>query len=142
MYNTVPNVWEQALNYRSWDDVNQLTCVRVTPPSGTVSIQLIMGLGATAVGQILYVDDVVVDRVGPAAPPLTPTITMPGGLPTFKFQTLAGHRYRMVYKNNLADANWSTIAGADWTQGTGLEAEVIDTTTPLPGARYYRLEIQ
>jgi hypothetical protein len=142
MYNTVPNVWEQALNYRSADDVNQLTCVRVTPPSGTVSIQLIMGLGATAVGQILYVDDVVVDRVGPAAPPLTPTMTMPGGLPTFKFQTLAGHRYRMVYKNNLTDTNWSTIAGADWTQGTGLEAEVIDTTSSLPGARYYRLEIQ
>ena len=76
-----------------------------------------MGLGATAVGQILYVDDVVVDRVGPAAPPLTPTMTMPGGVPTFKFQTLAGHRYRMVYKNALADAAWSTIAGADWTHG-------------------------
>jgi hypothetical protein len=141
MYTTVPNVWEQALDYRTWDNTMHLTGVRVTPPPGTVSIQLIMGLGASAIGQILYVDDVVVDRIGPTAPPLTPAMTMPNGVPTLKFQTLANHRYRMVYKNALDDANWTVITGTDWIQGSGIETEVADNN-PLPAARYYRLEIQ
>ena len=143
MYTTVPNVWEQALNYRNYNDTDHLTCVRVTPQVGTVSIQLVMGLGADAVGQILYVDDVVVDRVGPAAPPLTPTIAVPpSGIPTFKFQTLTGHNYRMVYKNALTDAIWSTNASMLWIPGTGSEVEATDSSSPLPAARFYRLEIQ
>jgi hypothetical protein len=141
MYTTVPNVWEQALDFRNWDNSMPLTCVRVTPPAGTVSIQLIFGLGASAVGQVLYVDDVVVDRVGPAAPPLTPVMTMANGVPGFKFQTLTNHKYRMVYKNSLNDANWAVIPGTDWVQGSGAETEILDNNT-LPAARYYRLEIQ
>ena len=37
MYTTVPNVWEQALNYRNWNDADHLTCVRVTPPGLALS---------------------------------------------------------------------------------------------------------
>jgi hypothetical protein len=147
MYTVVPNVWEQALNYRNWNAVEHLTCVRVTPQAGVVGIQLIFGLGPTAAGQILYVDDVVVDRVGPAAPPLpTLSITMVSGVPTFKFQTLSGHNYRILYKNALTDAIWSPVVPDDpqtgpvWTPGTGAEVELTDPSATLPVARYYRLE--
>ena len=142
MYTTVPNTWEQALNFRSWDAGVHLAAARVTPPDGTVSIRLIMGLGASAVGQVLYVDDVVVDRVGPAAPPLTPRIAMPAGVPTFTFPTLDNHSYRLVYKNTLADPAWQSIAGGAWTLGTGAEMTLTDPSSPLPAARFYQLQLQ
>ena len=142
MYNTVPNVWEQSLNYRNWNNTEHLTCVRVTPPAGAASIQLIMGLGADAVGQVLYVDDVVVDRVGPAAPPLAPTLSLVGGVPTFTLQSLTGHEYRLVYKNSLNDTTWGTIQGAIWTAGTGAQLTLTDSSSSLPGTRFYRVELR
>lgn len=69
MYTTVPGKWEQVLNYRSWDDGLHTVGVRMTPPDGTVSIRIVAGLGPDAVGQVLYIDDVVIDRVGPDAAP-------------------------------------------------------------------------
>lgn len=69
MYTTVPGKWEQALNYRSWDDGSHTVGVRMTPPDGTATVRIVAGLGPDAAGEILYIDDVVIDRVGPDAAP-------------------------------------------------------------------------
>ncbi|GEM_PF-3066045 len=141
MYTPLPGVWEQTLNYRTWDNGTKLTAVRVTAPAGAVAIQIIAGLGTRVPGHVLYVDDVVVDRVGPAAPPLSPVITLPNGVPTFTFETMADHSYRMAYMNSLSDNAWIPLGA--WMPADGTPMTLIDDSTPsLPATRFYRLEIQ
>jgi hypothetical protein len=140
MYTPIPGVWEQTLNYRNWNNSEKLMAVRVTPPDGILAIQVIVGLGTTTAGDILYVDDVVVDRVGPVAPALSPEITLPGGVPTFTFPTMAGHRYQIVYKDALTAPSWTALGV--WTAADGSPMTLTDPSAPLPTVRFYRLEIQ
>lgn len=132
--------WDQVLNYRSSDYALQAVGVRLTPPDGTVFIQILVGLGPTAAGQSIYLDDVVVDRVGPSAPVLLPAITLPGGVPTFTIQTLANHSYRLIYKDSLSDASWTALGTA--TPGTGSAITLTDTTaSPTTAHRFYRIQL-
>jgi hypothetical protein len=141
LYTPVPGVWEQTLNYRNWNNSEKLLAVRVTPPPGTVAIQIIAGLGTTTAGQLLYVDDVVVDRVGPAAPPLAPAITLPDGVPTFTFPTMMDHSYRIVYKQALTDAAWTPLG--TWAPADGTPITLTDSSAPpLQAQRFYRLEVR
>ncbi|MEI6786543.1 MAG: invasin domain 3-containing protein, partial [Verrucomicrobiota bacterium] len=69
-------------------------------------------------------------------------ISMPGGVPTFVFPTDASRQYRMVYKNNLiTDPSWTTVTQT-WTQGTGSNLTLTDTSASLPVQRFYRIEMQ
>jgi hypothetical protein len=111
MYTTVPNKWEQVLNYRSWDNSAQTVGVRLTPPVGTAAIRIICALGADAVGQTLFVDDVVIDRVGPDAPagPFTTldvinSLRWAGGLSTLPQNYLPRYDVEANGKIDLADA--------------------------------------
>ena len=81
-------------------------------------------------------------------PPTPPTPTLPsdsfsistGGIPTFAdVPTTVGYTYWLSYKNSLTDASWTRI-GAGITGGGN--RTFIDTVTPYPAYRFYRLEVQ
>ncbi|HOB99691.1 MAG TPA: autotransporter-associated beta strand repeat-containing protein [Verrucomicrobiota bacterium] len=81
-------------------------------------------------------------------PPTPPTPTLPpgsfsiatGGVPTFTdVPTTAGYTYWLTYKNHLADSIWIRVGAG--TAGGGNKA-FIDTVTPYPAYRFYRLEVQ
>lgn len=68
--------------------------------------------------------------------------TMPRGVPTFSVNnTIGGHAYSLMYKNNLTDATWVMAASAAGNGGT------ISLSDPTPVAglsaqRFYRIEVQ
>jgi hypothetical protein len=67
---------------------------------------------------------------------------MPLGVPTFTgVPTVSGHTYWLVYKDNLAGPGTWTQLGSGWLSD-GSPHTLTDTTTPLPAARFYRLEKQ
>ncbi|MCX6346175.1 MAG: hypothetical protein NT018_14075 [Armatimonadetes bacterium] len=72
MFTPVYGTWEQAQRYRLWNNTAKLTAVRVAIPAGVTTIGLVLGLGTVTPGDTLYIDDVVVDRVGDVyVPPVT-----------------------------------------------------------------------
>jgi hypothetical protein len=105
-------------------------------------------------GKGCYLDDLVLDAVpdNMALETVAPDVNTPefppsgfsmlGGVPTFKVPTVAGHNYRIVFKNTLAGAGWNTIGAGTWTPGTGSTVTLTDTSSPLPAERFYRLEMQ
>lgn len=83
--------------------------------------------------------------VQPAQPP-TPVLPpssfriAAGGVPTFAdVPTTAGHTYWLTYKNDLSNPVWIRIGAG--TPGGGNKT-FIDTVTPYPAYRFYRLEVQ
>jgi autotransporter-associated beta strand protein len=81
-------------------------------------------------------------------PPTPPSPTLPpgsfsiatGGVPTFTdVPTTAGYTYWLTYKNRLTDAIWIRMGAG--TAGGGNKT-FVDTVTPYPAYRFYRLEIQ
>lgn len=81
-------------------------------------------------------------------PALPPTPVLPassirigaGGVPTFAdVPTTAGYTYWLTYKNELSDPAWIRIGAG--TPGGGNKT-FIDTVTPYPAYRFYRLEVQ
>jgi hypothetical protein len=83
--------------------------------------------------------------------PLLPggAITVTGGTPSFTFDTVAGYKYRLVYKNALTDSNWSpVIAPPDYPSpdgwsavSTGSPMSITDTGTAGQPQRFYRIEV-
>jgi hypothetical protein len=83
-------------------------------------------------------------------PPLLPgsAITVTGGVPTFTFATVSGFKYRLAYKDALADTSWSpVIAPPDfplpggWSvTSPGARMSLSDTSTVGQPQRFYRLE--
>jgi hypothetical protein len=111
MYVTVPGKWEQVLNYRSWDAGAQTVGVRLTPPDGTATIRIVAGAGPDAAGEVLYIDDVVIDRVGPdaASGPFTiadvvASLQWAGGLATVPQNYLTRYDVEANGHVDLADA--------------------------------------
>ena len=84
---------------------------------------------------------VTVGSITPPTPTLPPgsfTATVP---PTFTaVPTVAGYTYWLTYKDSLSASTWTRI-GTGWLSD-GSAHTFIDTTTPLPAARFYRLEAQ
>jgi hypothetical protein len=76
---------------------------------------------------------------------LRPVITAIGftmtGAPRVSFTTVAGQHYRVDYKNNMTDASWLVVSGAQNVSGTG---NAVPVTDPDPNAltmkhRFYRV---
>jgi hypothetical protein len=68
------------------------------------------------------------------------SITRTNKVPKISFTTILGQNYRLEYKNNLTDASWNPVPGADTVAGTGGMVQVSD---PDPNAgnlprRFYR----
>jgi hypothetical protein len=149
----VPTVWTQ---YPTTDAERGAAC-RIAIPAGAVYMSIILGCVSAppngdgnpwVPGNSLYVDDVVIDRVGPVAPPLTPptpvlppgSFSMPGGTPTFTgIATESGWTYYLVWKKALTDSTWTRVTPG--TAGDGNPHDFTDTT-PDPAQRFYRLEVQ
>jgi len=146
--------WSKTGAAGSWAALGDSTIL--APGSSSVALQL-PGI-AWANGQLLYIvwaddngsgtegffglDDM---SFGPAAPP-TPTLP-PGsfststGTPTFTaVPTVAGYTYWLTYKDGLSALTWTRI-GTGWLSD-GTAHTFTDPTTPLPAARFYRLEVQ
>jgi hypothetical protein len=76
------------------------------------------------------------------------SITYSGGTPSFTFATVAGYKYRLVYKNELTDTTWQPVINPPNNPGPdGWSA--VSTGAPItisdPGAagvprRFYRAE--
>ncbi len=82
-------------------------------------------------------------KVSVLPPPELPLsgFSMPGGTPTFDIPTsVVGFQYRVVYKNNLSDPAWTPVDGT-WTVANGGGLQFTDPSTPLPGERFYRIEV-
>ncbi|MCX6344162.1 MAG: carbohydrate binding domain-containing protein [Armatimonadetes bacterium] len=127
MYTPVPGVWEQTLNYRLWNNAGKLTAVRVAIPEGVTGIHLIMGLGTTIAGRTLYIDDVVVDRVGDVyVPPVTGPVYGANNKSVLTDGMLIGKRVKV----------WGKIISKDiasYVISDGYSAGVtINGTTSLP----------
>ena len=75
-------------------------------------------------------------------------VTMTNGVPTFNFSTVAGYKYRLVFKNALTDATWlPVIAPPDFPSpdgwsvtSTGAPMSITDPGVAGMGQRFYRLE--
>ena len=75
-------------------------------------------------------------------------ITVSKGVPNFTFGTVAGYKYRLVYKNTLTNTSWlPVIAPPDfplpdgWSAtSTGAPMSLSDTNTAGQPQRFYRLE--
>ncbi len=88
------------------------------------------------------------------APPPTPVlsanaITFPSRVPTFTFATVSGYKYRLAYKNALADTSWLSVIAPPmfpppngWGgTATGSPMSLSDTNTAGQPQRFYRLEV-
>lgn len=62
-------------------------------------------------------------------------LKMVNGIPTVTWPSTAGSVYRVAYKNDLRDANWTTATG-DIT-ATGTSTSWADTTPNRPSRRFY-----
>ena len=85
----------------------------------------------------------------PPMPVLPPSaITMPAGVPSFSFATIAGYKYRLVHKNTLTNVSWLPVIAPPefplpegWSAtSTGLTMSLSDTNTAGQPQRFYRLE--
>ena len=86
----------------------------------------------------------------PPPPPLLPVsaIAVTGGVPTFTFGTVGGYKYRLAYKNALADSSWRPAIAPPhfplpdgWSlTATGSPMSLSDTNTVDHPQRFYRLE--
>ena len=96
-----------------------------------------------------------VQRFTTPAPPVPPTPVLPaagcvvtGGVPTFTFPTVAGFKYRLVFKNELSDATWQALlvppefsSPEGWSAtSTGASMSIADPEIAGRAQRFYRLE--
>jgi autotransporter-associated beta strand protein len=139
-----------ALNYSGTRTISQLTFNAGSPqPNGTYGAT---GSGATTIDNTHFSGTGTV-TVTPPVPP-TPVwsssaITMSGGVPTFTFATVAGYKYRLVYKNNLTDASWTVVINPPnypspdgWgAVSTGTPATISDPGAVGQSKRFYRVEV-
>ena len=76
---------------------------------------------------------------------LRPRVTALGfninGAFQINFTTVAGQHYRVDYKNNMTDASWTIVSGAQSVAGTGAVVQVTDPDPTLPSRprRFYRV---
>jgi len=87
-----------------------------------------------------------------AAPPVPvlpgSAISFSGGAPSFSFATVAGYKYRLVYKNTLTSASWLPVIAAPdfalpegWSAtSTGAPMSLTDSDALGQPQRFYRLE--
>lgn len=65
--------WMQYLHFKTYSGDPAQPFVRIAPPAGATFLSIWTGFGEVpAAGKRVYLDDVVVDRIGPAAPAITP----------------------------------------------------------------------
>jgi len=65
--------WMQYLHFKTYSGDLAAPFVRIAPPADATFMSIWTGFGEVpAAGKRVYLDDVVVDRIGPAGPPLTP----------------------------------------------------------------------
>jgi len=85
----------------------------------------------------------------PTTPVLTASaITVSGGVPAFTFATVAGFKYRLVYKNILTNISWLPVIAPTnfplpdgWSAtSTGAPMSLTDTNAVGLSQRFYRLE--
>jgi len=146
--------WSKTGLAGSWTAVGDSTLA--APGSTTVSTTLNSLNWAN--GSLLYVvwaddngsnpdGDYTIDNVSfalatPPAPTLPPgSLSMSTGTPTFTaVPTVSGYTYWLAYKDSLTALTWTRL-GTGWLSD-GSSHTFTDPTTPLPAARFYRLEVQ
>ncbi len=74
----------------------------------------------------------------PATPKPTIAAHISGGNISVSFPSQTGYSYQLQYKNNLTDANWTSVGSA--VSGDGSVKSVVDSTTA--SHRYYRVQVQ
>jgi hypothetical protein len=88
--------------------------------------------------------------VGPPPTPVLPAsaITVTGGVPSFSFATVAGYKYRMVFKNALTDLTWQPVIAPNfpvpdgWSAvSTGQPMSLSDSSAVGQPQRFYQLEV-
>ena len=72
------------------------------------------------------------------------SLTVPGGVPSFVIlNSLSGHQYTLVYKNNLTDLSWTPLPGLGTLVGTGGTITLVDTNAIISQTqRFYRIQMQ
>lgn len=109
--------------------------------------------GATGSGAT-HIDDAHFAGTGTITVPVpTPSLpitalTISGGLPSFTFNTVAGYKYRMVYKEVLSAATWLPViappnnpAPDGWSAiSTGAPLTITDPGAAARPQRFYRIE--
>lgn len=74
-------------------------------------------------------------------PPEMTDFSIIDGTPRFIIRTIAGYKYRVLYKADLAGGSWSPL-NQTWADGTGGNITLTDPVQPLPAKRFYRVELQ
>ena len=106
---------------------------------------------ATNTTEVLWATNVLnfTTLASPPAPVLSGgAVTLSGGVPTFTFPTVAGYKYRLVYKNALTNVLWLPVISPPdfpspdgWSAtATGTAMSVTDSGVAGMGQRFYRLE--
>ena len=80
-------------------------------------------------------------EVIPITVPVITEFVFVSGQPRVSFTTVSGRSYRVDYKNNITDANWSTVMNAGSVAGTGGTVQVTDPDPAIPTlpSRMYRV---
>lgn len=135
--------WMQYLHFNNGVG---MPFVRFTAPEDATKLNVIFGFETLPpAGKGIYIDDLVIDRVGPDVSmppqPVLPAnaVSMSGGAPTLTFPTVAGFRYRVVYKNSLSDSGWTAVPPG-FVMSSGEDMVVTDSTSSGNPQRFYRIE--
>jgi len=107
--------------------------VKVTLDGSAITLRLggtpVVGHDEANVGFLMLV------KVAPS-PKLTATVV--GGNIHISFPTETGYSYQLQYKNNLTDANWTSVGSA--VSGNGTAQAVNDPAAT--GSRFYQVKVQ
>jgi fibronectin-binding autotransporter adhesin len=75
--------------------------------------------------------------VTPPPPVIEPNIVGAGTAnAALSWSSLSGVNYQVQYKNDLNDVNWSVLTNIT---ATGAKTTIVDSTTPVPAKRFYRV---
>ena len=89
-----------------------------------------------------YVSELAFQVFGTVVPRMAGTGFV-NGVPVVRFISKVGKQYRLEYKNSLADAFWSAVAGREVINGTGAEIQADDphVDAKTAGRRFYRVVV-
>jgi hypothetical protein len=133
--NTTPSTWIYlpVTNQVSLADNSVIgTSKYLVAPDGTVSVRYQTTYHALSGGSVLFDDLRLLQKI-----PVTITPSLSGGNMRITFTTRGAATYAVIYKNNLTDANWTTLTTVT---GDGSVKTVTDAAT---GAhRFYQVITQ
>jgi autotransporter-associated beta strand protein len=145
----ITNVAKLQLDFGDTRQVASLTLDGVLQPSGIYGSS---SSAAPAPDDLHFVGSGTVTVSGGVPPPVLDLsgFTLPGGVPTFTFATVAGYRYRMVHTSNVLNpmTAWQPVidppsypAAEGWSVVSGGETMTItDVSAAGQPERFYRLE--